>query len=109
MSDTQSAITLERCSACAQTHAVARGFCPTCGGREIVRSAPSGAGRVFSITVVHRAPTAELQAEAPYAIALVDLAEGCRIMARAPPGTKIGDAVRLAAKRNDGALVVDRA
>jgi uncharacterized OB-fold protein len=54
-----------------------------------VRSA-AGTGTIFSITVVHRPPSAALQPFAPYAIALVDLDEGVRLMAHADPALAIG-------------------
>lgn len=37
-------------------------------------------GKVHSFTVVHRAPTAAFKARVPYAIALIDLAPGVRMM-----------------------------
>jgi uncharacterized OB-fold protein len=40
----------------------------------------SGEGRIHSFTIVHRAPTEAFRARVPYAIALVDLAEGFRMM-----------------------------
>jgi uncharacterized OB-fold protein len=41
----------------------------------------SGAGRVHSFTVVHRAPP-DYRDEVPYVVALVDLDEGVRMMTR---------------------------
>jgi uncharacterized OB-fold protein len=54
----------------------------------------AGTGTVFSITVVHRPPSAALQPFAPYGIALVDLDEGVRMMAHADPALAIGARVR---------------
>jgi uncharacterized OB-fold protein len=59
----------------------------------------SGAGRVHSFTVVHRAPN-EYRDEAPYVVALVDLAEGVRMMTRLvdvePADVSVGMPVELA-------------
>ena len=49
---------------------------------------------MHAITLVTRAPTEELRAYAPYAIALVDADEGFRLMAHAAPQLRIGDRVR---------------
>ena len=42
----------------------------------------SGRGTIATFTVVHRAPTPAYQAEAPYALAYVELDEGPRMPAR---------------------------
>jgi len=44
---------------------------------------------------MHRAPTAEWKARLPYAIALVDLLDGPRVMALADPALTTGDRVAL--------------
>jgi uncharacterized OB-fold protein len=49
---------------------------------------------VHAITLVTRAPTEELRAYVPYAIALVDADEGFRLMAHAAQDLRIGDRVR---------------
>ena len=54
---------------------------------------------MHAVTVVHRAPSAAFKADVPYAIALVDLDEGFRMLANvvgtAPETVRIGDRVRL--------------
>ena len=42
----------------------------------------SGRGRVYTYTVVHRAPTPAYQADAPYVLAYVELEEGVRMPTR---------------------------
>lgn len=58
----------------------------------------SGRGVVYSFSIVRRAPDPVFQARAPYPIALIDLAEGPRMLASiVGPGAlavAIGDAVR---------------
>lgn len=86
---------IERCDACAHQWYFRRGFCPACGSRAVRRESVSGRGVVYAITTVGRAPSPEWRAIAPYDIALIDLAEGVRIMAHAHSGLRIGDAVEL--------------
>ena len=45
------------------------------------------------MTSVARAPSEEFRPLAPYALALVDLDEGARLMGHAAPGLAIGDPV----------------
>ena len=51
----------------------------------------SGHGVVHAISVVARAPSAELRAHAPYAIVLIDAAEGFRMMAQGDMALAIGE------------------
>jgi uncharacterized OB-fold protein len=83
----------DRCRACGTVRFFRRSFCPHCGSEEIEARAASGRGTVYAITIVTRAPSAELRAYAPYRIALVDAEEGFRFMTHAAEGLGIGDAV----------------
>ena len=47
------------------------------------------------MTVLHRAPAPAWKDRLPYAIALVDLDEGLRVMAHADPTLAVGRAARL--------------
>lgn len=85
----------ERCRRCGATWYFRRGFCPRCGDGAPERLVASGRGRAYAVTEVARAPTAELRARAPYGIALVDAAEGFRLMAHAAPGIRPGDPVAV--------------
>lgn len=85
-----------RCRRCRATAYLPRAFCSVCGGDVLDVEAFSGAGTARAVTVVHRAPSVELQALAPYAICLVDTDEGPRLMARCESNLKIGDRVSLA-------------
>jgi len=51
---------------------------------------------------VHRAPSDDFKALAPYRIVLVDLEEGVRVMGHADPGLAIGDRVRCTVRRIAG-------
>jgi uncharacterized protein len=96
MSDetTPDAIMLEECRACGSLWRLPRGFCPACGSSDIAERAAGGAGTVYALTEIRRAPSPDFKAEIPYTIALVDLDEGARVMGRAADGLEIGDRVR---------------
>jgi uncharacterized OB-fold protein len=99
------AILFERCGGCGHVAYFARGFCPACGSSKVHRETASGEGTVYAITEVARAPTQELRAHAPYALLLVDMAEGFRMMAHGRPGLRIGEPVRVRFVRVAGRLV----
>src|SRR5206468_2761141 len=87
---------------CGRPQSFPRPRCVRCGG-SIAWLEASGEGRVYSYTVVHRAPHESLVPLVPYVVALVDLAEGVRMMSRvraADSGVvQIGAAVRVAFER----------
>ncbi len=49
----------------------------------------------MACATMHRAPTSEWKARLPYAIALIDIAEGLRVMALADNNLRAGDTARL--------------
>lgn len=78
---------LQRCDDCAHTYFPPRPFCPGCGSRAIDVVVASGKATLHSYVINHRAaPNSGF--EAPYAIAVVELAEGPRMM------TNITDALQ---------------
>lgn len=58
-----------------------RQACPRCGSKDLAEQSFSGKGDVYSYTIVHESPVA-LQGQAPYALALVHLAEGPYVTAQ---------------------------
>jgi uncharacterized OB-fold protein len=68
---------LQRCNACGKVYFPPRPFCPTCGGRDVAVFAASGKGRLYSYVIHHR-PVPGFTP--PYAIAVVELDEGPRMM-----------------------------
>lgn len=82
--------------------------CPTCGSRQLVPLELSGTGEVYSITVIGEgaAPaefTTQNQALGTYAVAIIQLSEGPRIVAQLtdcdPDDVQIGDPVRAVFRR----------
>lgn len=87
-------IAYQRCGACRHVWYFRRRFCPRCGAIDVATLQASGTGTVYAITDVLRAPSDQLRAHVPYAIALIDTDEGFRMMAHAERGVAIGERVR---------------
>lgn len=98
---------IRKCSACGQLHFMPRYLCPTCWSGDLEWIEASGNGSVHSYTVIRRASDPRFADRVPYVVALVDLAEGPRMMANILGDnaleTQIGDAVSLVFEdRGDG-------
>ncbi len=89
------AVLYERCPQCGHLSYFRRGFCPACGTSPVDTLASVGKGTVYAATIVVRAPSPEWKALAPYAMLLVDLDEGIRMMTHGTAGLRIGDRVRI--------------
>ena len=87
------AISYQRCGGCGHTWYFVRAFCPKCGGTDVPAHTASGRGVVHAVTIVDRAPTAEMKALAPYTLVMVDADEGFRLMAHGTSGLAIDDRV----------------
>jgi uncharacterized OB-fold protein len=72
-------LVVRRCRACGARHFMPRVQCPSCWSDELEWMDCSGFGTVYSMSIVHRAPTANFAAVTPYVIALIDLEEGPRM------------------------------
>lgn len=64
---------VRHCTACGRAHAYPRALCPFCFSDKTEWREASGRGKIYSFSVMHRAPV-------PYAIAYVTLAEGPTMM-----------------------------
>ncbi|MGD9941617.1 MAG: Zn-ribbon domain-containing OB-fold protein [Burkholderiaceae bacterium] len=73
---------LPRCLACGRLHFYPRAFCPHCGSRSLDWQAVSGRGTIYTFTVNHRPAAEAFASMVPYAVAVVTLAEGPRMMGR---------------------------
>jgi uncharacterized protein len=87
------------CAACGATALWPRHACVVCGGIAFEPGTIDGAASVYAITLLHRSPTSGSEVTLPYAIALIELDGGGRLMARVPNGLAIGD--RVHASRGD--------
>jgi uncharacterized OB-fold protein len=68
------------CRNCGHRQFPPRFGCTACHGTEFDWQTTSGAGTIFSYTVVHRAPLEAFKADVPYVLAIVELEEGARAM-----------------------------
>jgi uncharacterized OB-fold protein len=93
---------LQRCNSCERHIFYPRVVCPHCASTDIVWLEPSGLGSVYSTTIVNRSD----KKGGHYNVALIDLAEGVRLMSRvdgiAPDKVHIGMQVQVAVADVDG-------
>lgn len=69
---------LQRCDDCEAFTFPPKLICPSCGSRGMIFRPVSGQASLYAFTLVNRAP----DRGGPYHVALVDLAEGPRLMSR---------------------------
>jgi uncharacterized OB-fold protein len=92
--------TLPWCTVCEQPHWYPRGFCPWCLADEIEWRDAEGEGVVHAVSVQPKSSGAVPKERAPYAVVLVDLVEGVRMMLQAhgvedPSTIAVGDSVTI--------------
>ncbi|MCX4533430.1 Zn-ribbon domain-containing OB-fold protein [Streptomyces sp. NBC_00841] len=71
---------LRRCRACGAAHHYPREFCPTCWSEDVDWERASGRATLYTWSVVHRNDLPPFGSRVPYTAAVVDLAEGPRMM-----------------------------
>lgn len=85
------------CGRCARSFFTPQVVCPYCGTEQWTYEPSAGRGVVYSFSVVHRPP--EPAFEAPYTLAIVDVAEGWSLLTwivDCPPGeVRIGMEVQV--------------
>jgi len=69
---------LQRCTVCAKSYFPPRPFCPSCASRSVKVYKASGKAILYSFVINHR-PRPDMGKE-PHSIAVVELAEGPRMM-----------------------------
>ena len=98
----------QRCTHCGTARFPWLPGCNVCGSPDWTAEAASGGGTVYSSVVVHHPLAAAF--DRPYAVALVELDEGVRIVSNVvglPPGeVRIGLPVRLSFERCDDELTL---
>jgi uncharacterized OB-fold protein len=92
--------TLPWCPACEQPHWYPRGFCPSCLSEDIEWRDAEGEGTVHAVSVQPKPNHPGLADRAPYAVVLVDLVEGVRMMLQVvetsdPSAVAVGAPVRI--------------
>ncbi len=77
---------LQHCQTCFAVHFYQQAMCRVCGSGHLEHRPASGRGVVHSFSVVHRAPGPAFKDETPYAVLLVELEEGPRMISRLAAG-----------------------
>lgn len=73
-------LVLQWCTDCDRAVFYPRAACPHCLGTTLEWRPASGRGRVHAVSVQHKAANPSMADRVPYAVALVDLEEGVRMM-----------------------------
>ncbi|MCC8962366.1 Zn-ribbon domain-containing OB-fold protein [Bradyrhizobium sp. Pear76] len=76
----QGKLLLQHCRRCRHVQYYQQATCRQCGRDELEHRPATGRGKVHSFSVVHRAPGPAFKADVPYAVLLVELAEGPRMI-----------------------------
>jgi len=100
---------LPRCNACGRFHFYPRRFCPFCDATEIAWVEASGKGSIYTYAIVRQPIEAAYAAMVPYCIAVVELAEGVRMLTRiigAIDEIACGKAVRVTFETLSPALTI---
>ena len=73
-------LTVQWCLTCDRAIFYPRDVCPGCLGSTLEWRSSVGTGRVYAVTVEHDPPRPSMRDLAPYAVALVDLDDGWRML-----------------------------
>ncbi len=71
---------IKRCNTCERFHFYPRPFCPHCWSDDVEWFEASGRATLYTWSVVHRNDLPPFPERVPYVAAIVDLAEGPRMM-----------------------------
>jgi len=96
----QERLVLQQCADCGYWLFPPGAHCPECGSARLSWTEVAGKGVIYTCTVAHRSPHPVLAGQCPLAIAVVELAEGPRMIGNVigcdPGAVKIGMAVQVA-------------
>jgi uncharacterized OB-fold protein len=94
---------VQRCTACGTHRFPARAICSECLSLESEWVPVSGRGEIFSFNVMHQVYHPGFAGEVPYAVVVVKLAEGPKMISNlvgvSPQGIRIGMPVRVVFER----------
>jgi len=89
------AMELQRCNACEKFIFYPRGICPHCLSDDLSWRPAQGTGEVHAFTIVHRHPNPAFHGDIPYVVALIELAEGVRMLTNLVGVTADPDVVKV--------------
>ena len=76
----QGHLLIAECAACGKVHHYPRPFCPFCWSEDVRPVPASGAGTLYTYSTVYVNDLAPFKERLPYVAAIVELAEGPRLM-----------------------------
>lgn len=95
----QKTLLIQWCDDCEIPITYPRVVCPTCLGERLSWRPSTGTGSVYAVTVEHRPQDPRRSGDAPYAVALVDLDDGGRLLSNvettSPHEVAVGDRVTV--------------
>ena len=71
---------VQKCGACGAYQTLPQSYCRHCLSENLQWTQARGTGKIYSFTIVHRAPSSAFEKDLPYTVALVELDEGARMM-----------------------------
>jgi uncharacterized OB-fold protein len=93
----QGRLLIAECGACGRVHHYPRPFCPHCWSDDVHPVQASGAGTLYTYSTVYANDLPPFRDRLPYVAAIVELAEGPRVMTTIegaqPDGLRVGMAV----------------
>jgi uncharacterized protein len=93
----------QRCAACATWRHPPRARCAACGSEAATWELASGRGHVYSWTITHRPLDPAFADEVPYAVLVVEMEEGPRLVGNLrgldPSGLRLGLPVEVVLER----------
>lgn len=94
-----------KCEGCGALYSLPKRVCSKCGSKKLSWFPLRGTGKLVSYTMIHVAPPA-FQGEAPYALGMVELDEGVRLLSRIKEvkfeELKVGMRVAVGFEKNGG-------
>jgi uncharacterized OB-fold protein len=92
-------LVLPYCPACSAFFWYPRVVCPTCLSDAVEWRDAAGTGEIHAVSVMHKTGAGRDPADGPYAVAVVELPEGVRMLTNivgvAPEEATVGSAVRV--------------
>ena len=103
---------LKRCRPCDRPFFYPRSHCPRCWSTDTVWVEATGRGVVYSFTVIQHHDVPPFKDWVPYVVALVELAEGPRLVTHVvevdPSGVRVGQPVEVVFDRIDDAVTLPK-
>ncbi|MFJ3800360.1 Zn-ribbon domain-containing OB-fold protein [Streptomyces sp. NPDC090088] len=96
---------LRRCRDCGLAHHYPREFCPHCWSEDVDWEPATGRATLYTWSVVHRNDLPPFGDRVPYVAAVVDLAEGPRMMTELVDTPEPGAGLRLTVAFREGVPV----